>query len=324
MINLVEQCKDAKRIGITGHTNPDGDCVGSVLVLWQFLKKALPDATVEVLLEKPAPIFRVLKGISEIISDTDGTGQYDIMIVADSIPERTGIAQPYVESAKKVINIDHHISNPGSGDVNEIDPVSSSTAELIYEIITNEPEQKALMDEEMAKAIYVGIIHDSGVMQYSNTSPKTLRIVAELIAFGFDFPKLIDETFYEKTYIQSQIMGRAILEAFPMLGGKCMISMVSRKTMDFYGAEKQDLSGIVNQLRIIKGVKAAVFMYEIGTMQYKVSLRSNTDKVDVAKVAACFGGGGHVRAAGCTMEGSFHDVVNNLIRQLAPMMEELE
>jgi len=172
-----------------------------------------------------------------------------------------------------------------------------------------------LLDEDIAKALYIGIIHDCGVFQYSNTSPRTMEIGAKLIGYGLPFSKLIEETFYQKNYVQSQIMGRALMESVRFMDDRCIVSCVSRKMMDFYEAKPSDLDGIVNQLRNIKGVDCAIFMYETGTMEYKVSLRSN-ECVDVSKVAAFFGGGGHMRAAGCTMNGTFHDVVNNLSRQI--------
>ncbi len=106
-------------------------------------------------------------------------------------------------------------------------------------------------------------------------------------------------------------MGRAILESVRFLGGRCIVSMVSKKTMNFYQAEPKDLDGIVNQLRIVKGVECAIFMYEADSMEYKVSMRSNGE-VDVAAIAVLFGGGGHVRAAGCYMKGTYHDAINNL------------
>jgi phosphoesterase RecJ-like protein len=167
------------------------------------------------------------------------------------------------------------------------------------------------MDVEIAKSLYIGIIHDTGVLQYSNTSPKTLQTVAKLLEFEFDFPKIIDETFYEKTYLQTQILGRALLESILFLEKRCVVSAVDLKNMDFYQVNSKDLDGIVNQLRMIKGVDCAVFMYETANMEYKVSMRSN-EKVNVSEIAAYFGGGGHKRAAGCTMVGTFHDVINNL------------
>ena len=120
--------------------------------------------------------------------------------------------------------------------------------------------------------------------------------------------------------MQNQILGRALLESFLFMDGKCVVSMIDRKTMKFYRAEPQDLNGIVNQLRNTKGVECAIFMYQTNTLEYKVSLRSN-GKVDVAKVACFFGGGGHVRAAGVTMQGTFYDIVNNLSAQIAVQLK---
>lgn len=312
MLDIVAQCADANLIGITGHANPDGDCVASTLAMWQFLKKALPEKEIYVFLEKPPAIFQFIAGAADIIfvDDADKIPEdkrnlvCDVMIVLDTTADRTGNALPYVERAKKKINIDHHVSNEGEGDVYLVDPAASATAELVYELITCRPEYRTLLDRELAQTIYIGIIHDCGVMQYSNTSPKTLRIVADLVEYGFDFPKLIDETFYEKTMVQSKITGKAMLDAFPLLDGAVMATCIDLKTMREMGADKKDLSGIVNQLRIIKGVEVAVFAYETKHGIYKFSLRS-CGGVDVAKVCAAFGGGGHVRAAGCTLEGAF-------------------
>ena len=104
------------------------------------------------------------------------------------------------------------------------------------------------------------------------------------------------------------------------MDGKCIVSMVDRKTMDFYEALPRSLEGIVNQLRITRGVECAIFLHETGFQEFKVSMRSNR-VVDVAKVATMFGGGGHIRAAGCTMNGTFHDVVNNLSAQIEKQMQ---
>ena len=131
----------------------------------------------------------------------------------------------------------------------------------------------------------------------------------------------LDNTFYEKTYTQNQLLGRALLESIMFMDGRCIVSVINKKTLDFYDAEPNDLDGIVNQLRIIKGVECAIFMYETGNLEYKVSLRSRKS-VDVSKVAAFFGGGGHIRAAGCSMNGTFYDVINNISRQIAMQMKE--
>ncbi len=312
-MNIYEEVKNAATIGISGHVRPDGDCIGSAMGLYLYLKKVCPMATVQVMLEEPADVFNCLKGIDEIHTDfSTDVDAFDVFIVVDAEKGRIGEAEKYFDKAKKTINIDHHISNSGSGDVNYIVPDASSSSELVYQVIGD----KSMLDAEIAKALYMGIVHDTGMFQYSNTSPETLKTAAELVAYGFDFSKLIDETFYEKTYVQNQILGRALLESILFMEGKCVVSMVDKKTMNFYQAKPHDLEGIVNQLRNTKGVECAIFMYQTDTLEYKVSLRSN-GKVDVAKVAAFFGGGGHVRAAGVTMQGTFHDIVNNLSAQIA-------
>ena len=138
-----------------------------------------------------------------------------------------------------------------------------------------------------------------------------MRIAADLMEKGIDYTTIVDESFYEKTYLQNQIIGRTLLESILILDGKCIFSYVSRKTMNFYEVTKKDLDGIVEQLRQTKGVEVAIFLYEVETQKYKVSLRSKT-KVDVSKIASFFGGGGHVRAAACTMDGTVHDIINNI------------
>ncbi|MCI9336678.1 MAG: bifunctional oligoribonuclease/PAP phosphatase NrnA [Lachnospiraceae bacterium] len=304
--DLLEECGEAKRIGIAGHVRPDGDCVGACLGLWQYLVKCLPGTETKVFLEKPADIFNGIKGVGEICSDFPEEPPFDVFFVLDTSTDRLGGAEKYFKAAGKTVNIDHHVSNAGGGQVNIIRPDMGSTCEMIYDLLDTQR-----LDRDMAMALYVGIIHDTGVFQYSNTTPETLEKGAKLIGYGFDFPNLILETFYQKTYVQAQVMGRALMESIRFLGGCCIVSSIDRKTMDFYNVEPKDLDGIVNQLRNIRGIDCAIFMYETGVLEYKVSMRSS-EKVNVAQVAAYFGGGGHAKAAGCNMTGTFHDCVNNL------------
>lgn len=316
MKRISNELKDAKTIAIGGHVRPDGDCVCSVMALCRYLKKELPQTEIDVYLEEPPATFRVLEGTEEIKSDFNTDKIYDVFIAVDCNDERLGDALSIFRQARKRINIDHHISNMGSGDINIVEPERSSTAELLYDLM--EPE---LVDAEIARAIYIGIAHDTGVFRYSNTSPHTLQIAAELLKFGFDFSALIEETFFEKSYVQTQIMGRAILESVRFMDDRCIVSMVSRRMMDFYQVGPKDLDGIVNQLQGVRGVDCAIFMYETGTLEYKVSMRSN-GLVDVSRVAVKFGGGGHVRAAGCTMNGTYHDNINNLSHEIAAQLKQ--
>lgn len=319
MFQLLKECEGANNIVISGHIRPDGDCVGSCMAVYLYLKKTMPQAQVSVCLEQPADIFSCIQDFDKINTTFQVEETPDVFIALDCEKTRLGEAEKIFDKAKKTINIDHHVSNEhGSGDIDYIDVKASSASELVYDVL-----DKQYIDVEIAKAIYIGIIHDTGIFQYSNTSSKTLKTAAELIAYGFDFPTLIDETFHEKTYVQNQILGRALLESILFMDGKCVVSYVDQKTMKFYGVTPKDLDGIVSQLRIIKGVECAIFMYEMETQEYKVSLRS-CKYVDVSKVAEFFGGGGHVRAAGCTMNGTFYDVVNNLSEQIEKQIKEQE
>lgn len=317
-LDLIKECKGAARIGISGHIRPDGDCVGAVLGLQMYLRKCLPEADVRVYLERPAEIFHEIKGFDEIHWDFPDEAPFDVYFVLDCNEDRIGGAEKYFRTAGKRINIDHHISNPGCGDINYIRPEVGSTCELIYDLIDADR-----LDRDLAMAIYVGMIHDTGIFQYSNTTTATMEKGARLIACGFDFPRLIRETFYQKSYVQTQIMGRALMESIRFMENRCIVSAVDRKTMDFYGAEPKDLDGIVNQLRNIEGIECAVFMYQTGVLEYKVSLRTG-ESVNAAEVATYFGGGGHARAAGCTMQGTFHDCVNNLSERIAEQMERAQ
>ena len=304
--DLRKECEGAARIGITGHIRPDGDCVSAALATQMYLKKCLPEATVQVFLESPQEIFRDLKGFDEIITDFPALEPFDVFLVLDCGKDRTGGAEKYFDAAKKTINIDHHVSNTGTGDLIHICPQIGSVCEVLYGLF-----DKTMLDADIAKAIYTGMIHDTGVFQYSNTTPTTMRIGADLLEYGFDAPNLILDTFYRKTYVQMQILGRALLESIRFLDNRCIVSMIDKKTMDFYGATSKDMDGIINQLRNIRGIHCAIFLYQIDVLEYKVSLRSD-ELVDVSVVAQYFGGGGHKRAAGCIMRGTFHDCVNNL------------
>ncbi|MEG1847005.1 MAG: bifunctional oligoribonuclease/PAP phosphatase NrnA [Lachnospiraceae bacterium] len=315
-IDIIDECKGAATIGISGHIRPDGDCVGAVLALYQYLQKALPESKVEVLLEQPSSIFSCIKGFDRIQTQYETEQNYDVFFSLDCDKTRLGDAEHLFDRAGKRIHIDHHISNQGCGDLNYVVPTASSTSELIYDLI---PE--AYLDQEIAKALYIGIIHDTGVFQYTNTAPKTLLIASKLITYGFDYAKIIQETFYEKTYVQNQILGRTLLESMLLMNGQCIVSVLDKKTMDFYGVTSKDLDGIVNQLLNTKGAEVAIFLYEMSNMAYKISMRSK-QRVNVAKVAAMFGGGGHIKAAGCTMNGTFHDVINNLSARIEVQLLE--
>ena len=318
MIDLIKETEGAREIGIIGHIRPDGDCVGSCLALKGYLENAYKgqDKQITVFLEKPSEIFSYLKGYDEIDSDY-GYRKLDVCFSVDaSTLDRLGEGIRLFEEAGASICIDHHVSNNGFGKLNLIEPDASSTSEVLATLFQDE-----YMDAEVAKAVFTGIVHDSGVFQYSCMSRRSFEIVGKLCDYDFDRTEIIDDTFYRKSYAQNQILGRTLMESILFMNGKCIAGAVNRKTMDFYNLGPKDLDGIVNQLRVTRGVEVAIFMYELHSLEYKVSMRSN-GRVDVAKIADLFGGGGHVRAAGCTLSGTFYDVINNLSAQIAKQLDK--
>ena len=319
MFDLLDVLKDANTIGITGHARPDGDCVGSTMAMYMYLTKNYPEKRIDIFLEPIPESYGQIVRLDEVCTDfvTD-VEKYDAFVVIDCEYTRTGQAQELFENANLKLNVDHHISNKGCGDINYIVPSASSACELVYDLIGEEG-----LDDEIALALYLGMIHDTGVFQYSNTSPKTLRTAAKLIEFNFDFSTIIEESFYQKTYMQNLLLGKAVNESVLILDGHAIYSVVSKELMEEYNAKSSDLEGIVNQLRNTKGVDCAIFMYEVEEGEYKVSLRSN-DNVNVSEIAKSFGGGGHVKAAGVTMNGTDKEIVSKLSDSIREQLKLLK
>ncbi len=317
MSRLLELAKDADSIVVLGHVRPDGDCVGSCLAAWNYLEEQYPEKTIQVYLEKPPVKFNYLKHFVDISQDAQTGKEYDLCICLDSGDKaRLGDFGIYLDTAKKSICLDHHITNTGYAQENFVQAEVSSACEVLYGFLEDEKISK-----DAAECLYTGIIHDTNVFKNSNTSAKTMEVAGRMMEKGIDFGRIIDESFYRKTYLQNQIMGRAILESITFQDGKCIFSVVRQKDMKFFGVESSDLDGIVEQLRITEGVECAIFLYETDVQQYKVSMRSKS-RVDVSKVAGLFGGGGHIRAAGCSMSGTVHDVINNLSEQIEKQLKE--
>lgn len=317
MSQLTEKLAAAKTVAIMGHIRPDGDCIGSCLALYNYIREQYPFIEAKVYLEKPADKFDYLQGFGAVCSDFEEDCAYDLCVCLDcSDRARFGSFVKYLDAASDSLCIDHHITNLNFAAVNIVESSASSTCEVLF----GQMEEERI-DKAVAECLYTGIIHDTGVFKFSSTSAKTMRIAGFLMEKGIDFTSIIDDSFYTKTYIQNQVLGRALLESVTFMDGRCIFSVVRKQDMEFYGVESKDLDGIIDQLRVTSGVECAIFLYEVGIHEYKVSLRSNTN-LDVSKIASYFGGGGHVKAAGCTMSGSIHDVINNLSSHIEEQMKQ--
>ncbi|MDY3249317.1 MAG: DHH family phosphoesterase, partial [Candidatus Choladocola sp.] len=239
MINLAKELKNVQSVAIAGHVRPDGDCVGSCLGLYHYLKKNCPEIDTVVYLEAVPDAYTAIHGVSEICHEFDQQKVFDLFFCLDCADEgRLGGAANYLKNTKRTICIDHHISNGGFADINYIVPDASSTSELVFSVLD---EKK--MPVETAEALYMGIVHDTGVFRHSCTSPETMEIAAKLMRKGINSSRIINETYYDKTYHQNQILGRALLESILLLDGKIIFSAVKKKEMDFYGVEPSDLDG---------------------------------------------------------------------------------
>ncbi len=317
-IVLSDVLEGKARIALGGHIRPDGDCVGSCMGLYMYLTEQYPQLETDLYLEEVPAAFSVIQRTDEVRHEIPEGKQYDLFICLDcGDVQRLGFSRPLFESAAHTLCIDHHVSNGAFAEVNYIVPDASSTSELVFGLLDYEKISRAC-----AEALYMGIAHETGVFQYSCTSPETMEAGAQLMRKGIDGSAIIEKTFYEKTYIQNQILGRALLESMMILDKRAIVSAVTLRQMEFFGAVPSDLEGIVSQLRMTEGVEVAIFMHEIRPREYKVSLRSK-GAVNVSRIAQYFGGGGHERAAGLTMKGSFHDVVNNIAGQIHLQMESV-
>ena len=309
MLNLRESLQGVKTAAILGHIRPDGDCIGSCLALYNYIETYFPEIQAKVYLQDFMPEFLMLPNADKIQHDISEDVVYDVCFSLDSADkERHGEYVKYFDAAKRTIGIDHHISNQGFAEEHLIIPDASATAEIIYELIGKEQ-----LTKEIAECIYLGMAHDTGVFQYSNASPKTFRAVADLLETGIDASRIVDETFYQKSYVQNQVLGKTLKESVLHLDGKVISGVVTMKDMECYGVTPKELDGIVSQLRYTRGVEVAVFVYELAENCYKVSLRSN-GKVNVSSIAGSLGGGGHVKAAGCEVSGTYEEIVEKLLK----------
>ncbi|MCR5202577.1 MAG: bifunctional oligoribonuclease/PAP phosphatase NrnA [Lachnospiraceae bacterium] len=307
---ILDLKKDAKVVMMSGHVRPDGDCVGACVAVKKYIEKVRPDLEVYAYLSVVPKVFSYMNA-EDVITTTLPDKKADIFFALDlSSPDRMGDARAYFDDADLKVVMDHHVSNEGFGDVNVIDPHGSSACELLYHHM-----EKDYIDKKIAEALYTGIVTDTGGFCFPDTKKSTMIVAGELMEIGINFQEIIDSNLNNRTYTQSQLLGRALTESMFTFDRKCIFTTITMDMMNLYEAETEDIEGIVEELRATIGVEVAILLHQIGFKEYKVSLRSK-DYVDVSKIAVFFGGGGHLRAAGVEMYGSHRDVLNNLLTEL--------
>lgn len=310
-MNIDKVIEEGERIAISGHISPDGDCVGSSLGLYNYIKTYYPEKKVTVYLEKIPTKFSFLKGAIEIENQIPPEKTFDLYFSMDcGALDRLGFARETYEKTPIQCCIDHHISNPGKGAYTYIKPRASATCELVYELIAHRE-----ITQEIAQCLYLGLAHDTGVFQFSNTTPHTMDVAAKLLETGIKGSEIIENTYYEKTFVQMKTLGYALSKATLLEEGCYIFVSISLEEMKQLGANKGDTEGIVSQLRYTKGVDCAIFMYELVPGEYKVSLRTN-EKVDASIIAMHFLGGGHKKAAGFSLKGEPCKLLNLVIEEI--------
>ena len=315
MSDLLYRLGKASHVIISGHVRPDGDCIGSCMGLYTYIKDNFKQVQVDVILDPiPQSFSYLLPEGFQLCHE----GRCDLFISLDcgALDRLNEDAQKAFSKAYKTVSIDHHKTNERFADLNYVVADSSSTCEILYELLDDKDISK-----QTAMALYTGIIHDTGVFKHDNTSVNTMTIAGKLMSKGIPFGKIIDESFYMKTFKQTQIMGRCLLASIRLMEGKVICAVVTKKVMDFYEATPDDLSGVIDQLRTTEGVEVAILLDERMPGEYKVSMRSN-NLVDVSTVAQFFGGGGHAKAAGCAIKGTQYDVINNLTEHISNQLKE--
>ena len=317
MTKLDTLIERAKTICILGHINPDGDCIGSTLGLYNYINNRYNlEKKVKVYLQKSSDKFSVLKGFEKISQDTNDAIIYDLCIVCDcGSKERIKEFSIYMETAKDVIIIDHHETNDIVCENLILDTMSPATCELVYKNL-----DKNFINREVAECIYVGIAHDTGVFRYTNTTSDTLRIIADLIDKGVNFSHLLDTTMFMQKFNQKKIIAEIVNRAKFLCNGKALFSYTNDEEVKKFSLDNRDIDIVVGYLRETIGIDIAIFAYEIGTNIYKISLRSNSDSINCAEFSKRFGGGGHKKAAGFTLKMSVSEIENFLKENLGSVL----
>ncbi len=285
---------------LAGHLNPDGDTIGSMLAIASVLKRL--GKKVRLFSQDPVPDnLRFLPHTGSIRASLP-SGKFDAAILLEcSTPARGGDLETVLKKAGTVVNIDHHKTSEFYGDINIVEPHSSSTAEIVHRLFYN---MNVNITRREAACLYTGIVTDTGRFHFPATSPRTLETASRLLETGFKFSRVNDLLYATKTCEALKILGRALESLEFTAGGK--LAVLTLKLSDFkdFGARPEHSENVINFGMMAPGVKAAV-MFREEKGRISVTFRSR-GHIDMSAVAKSFGGGGHRNASGCRFQGTMH------------------
>lgn len=293
---LAMEIEKVPEAALFSHVSPDGDCLGSMLAL----SLALESIGNKVFCYNTGPLphnLKFLPGINKIEFSIPENLPDTLIFIDCAEAERAHSNIKDLLKRKNVINIDHHVSNDLFGSINWVDPGAAATGEIIYHLIKKLGVE---ISKEIAINLYAAIITDTGRFSFSNTTAKSFKIAAELVKTGIDLVAINNILFEQKSLAQTKLLQKALCNLELLQNGKLAIILLSQRDFEEVGAEESLSEGLVNYARNIENVEAAALLKELDNKEIKVSFRSNS-WLDVNKVASKFGGGGHVRASGCSI-----------------------
>ncbi len=312
MEQIAHQLKQSRRLLLTSHTNPDGDAVSSMLALGLALKKI--DKDIVWLNESPIPaVYRFLPSADRIAQTVEAHEPFDVAVVMDcGDTDRIGCTAAVIDQSPVVINIDHHATNTGFGHLQYVDPTACATTELIYRLLG---KMQISLDQDIATAIYTGILTDTGSFRFSNTNSAAFAICTEMTAMGVDPYDIAQRVYGPYPLERIKLLNLALDSIEISANRKLSIMTVTQAMLSQTGTQLEDVDGLIHYARRIQNVKVAALIQELrngnepagSPGQYHVSLRSD-GAVDVAAIATAYGGGGHRSAAGFGMKASLSEV----------------
>lgn len=306
---FIKELEKSENIVIAGHISPDGDAVSSSLSLAMAINKIGKKPII--LLEKYSDNYNYLKGQEMIYRGEYGNLNPDLFISVDCGDiERLGKAKEVFERAKKTVNIDHHISNDGFGDLNIINDKSSSTSEVIFEVISC---MDIDIDIDIATIIYTGLVFDTSGFKHSSTSKRTHEIAGELVNIGVDNSMIHTNLLYSHTLENARLLSKTIQNIY--IEEDILISTLTKnEILEECMANYGELEGISGYLIDFKGINISIFLYEKKDGSIKASFRSKNK--DVNKIASKFGGGGHVLASGATLNMTLDEAKKSILDEV--------
>lgn len=309
--DIIDLINKNNKFAIVSHTSPDGDCMGSMLGLYNSLINY--SKCVDVYMDDIIPNrLNFMPGV-EKIKNTFNNEKYDIVFALDcGDTKRLGSFSNQLLQSGLVINIDHHMSNDMYGNLNYVLPNMCSVGEIIYNIIS---EGNLPINKEVATCLYVSIVSDTGGFKYSNTSPSTLITVAKLLDFDINHSKIYTKILDEKTKEQINLSSMVTSTLETHFNDSVAILTVTQDMLKSAGVDDNETGDLVNIARDINTVEVGILIKEKEANLYKVSLRSK-EYIDVRIVAESFGGGGHIKASGCAIEGPLEEVKEKILKKL--------